>query len=62
MTKGYIADNTLPVDTRAAHLDRSRAKAALQNLSFRVRYQTIAAQSVNTKSRPKTMDKYFVQK
>lgn len=32
------------VDTRAAHLDRSRAKAALQTLSFRVRYQVTAAQ------------------
>lgn len=32
------------VDTRAAHLDRSRAKAALQTLSFRVRYQVAAAQ------------------
>jgi len=32
------------VDTRAAHLDRSRAKAALQTLSFRVRYQVAVAQ------------------
>lgn len=32
------------VDTRAAHLDRSRAKAALQTLSFRIRYQVAAAQ------------------
>lgn len=32
------------VDTRAAHLDRSRAKAALQTLAFRVRYQVAAAQ------------------
>lgn len=32
------------VDTRAAHLDRSTAKAALQTLSFRVRYQVAAAQ------------------
>ncbi|KAF9653271.1 hypothetical protein BDM02DRAFT_3265521 [Thelephora ganbajun] len=32
------------VDTRAAHLDRSRTKAALQTLSFRVRYQVAAAQ------------------
>lgn len=34
----------ISVDTRAAHLDRSRAKAALQTLSFRVRYQVAAAQ------------------
>ncbi|THH30794.1 hypothetical protein EUX98_g3394 [Antrodiella citrinella] len=29
-------------DTRAAHLDRSRVKAALQHLSFRVHYQRLA--------------------
>ncbi|KZP03620.1 hypothetical protein FIBSPDRAFT_879284, partial [Athelia psychrophila] len=31
------------VDTRAAHLERSRAKAALQRLQLRVRYQRMAA-------------------
>ena len=30
---------TFIVDTRAAHLDRSRVKAALQHLSFRIYYQ-----------------------
>jgi hypothetical protein len=30
------------VDTRAAHLDRSRAKGAIQRLSMRVHYQRTA--------------------
>ena len=30
------------VDTRAAHLDRSRAKGAIQRLSMRVHYQRAA--------------------
>jgi hypothetical protein len=33
----------LQVDTRAAHLDRSKTKAALQRLSMRVYYQRMAA-------------------
>ncbi|KAI0048292.1 hypothetical protein FA95DRAFT_1678458 [Auriscalpium vulgare] len=33
------------VDTRAAHLDRSRAKAALKRLSLRVHYQRVALQN-----------------
>lgn len=32
----------LIVDTRAAHLDRSRTKAALQRLSLRIHYQMLA--------------------
>jgi hypothetical protein len=35
--------HNLIVDTRAAHLDRSRAKASLQRLSHRLAYQTQAA-------------------
>jgi hypothetical protein len=30
------------VDTRAAHLDRSRAKGAIQRLSMRIHYQRTA--------------------
>lgn len=33
---------TLAVDTRAAHLDRSRAKGAIQRLSMRIHYQRAA--------------------
>ena len=33
---------TLEVDTRAAHLDRSRAKGAIQRLSMRIHYQRTA--------------------
>ncbi|RPD74179.1 hypothetical protein L226DRAFT_560859 [Lentinus tigrinus ALCF2SS1-7] len=48
------------VDTRAAHLDRSRAKAALQRLSFRVHYQRVATtKSGHGKARPRTIAGYF---
>ncbi|KAA1476083.1 hypothetical protein DENSPDRAFT_932792 [Dentipellis sp. KUC8613] len=38
------------VDTRAAHLDRSRAKAALQRLAMRIYYQRAAVQHSGPKS------------
>ncbi|CAL1706939.1 unnamed protein product [Somion occarium] len=52
------------VDTRAAHLDRSRVKAALQQLSFRVHYQRQAclqrgSRSGSGKPRPKNLHSYF---
>jgi hypothetical protein len=39
--------DSLPVqvDTRAAHLDRSKTKAALQRLSMRIHYQRLSALS-----------------
>ncbi|KAI0705006.1 hypothetical protein C8T65DRAFT_653413 [Cerioporus squamosus] len=48
------------VDTRAAHLDRSRAKAALQQLSFRVHYQRVATlKSGRGTARPRNLLGYF---
>ncbi|TFK84460.1 hypothetical protein K466DRAFT_553515 [Polyporus arcularius HHB13444] len=47
-------------DTRAAHLDRSRAKAALQRLSFRIHYQRVATlKSGRGTGRPRTIKGYF---
>ncbi|KAI0633567.1 hypothetical protein C8Q77DRAFT_1057120 [Trametes polyzona] len=46
------------VDTRAAHLDRSRAKAAMKLLETRVHYQRIAALKSGT-GRPRTIRTYF---
>ena len=57
---GLCADGCA-VDTRAAHLDRSRAKQALQNLSFRIRYQTTAAKRSAKTSNPE-IKKYFTKK
>ncbi|KAI0743927.1 hypothetical protein C8Q80DRAFT_1184087 [Daedaleopsis nitida] len=48
------------VDTRAAHLERSRAKAALQRLAYRIHYQRVAAlkSGVNA-TRPRNLLGYF---
>ncbi|PIL36089.1 hypothetical protein GSI_01749 [Ganoderma sinense ZZ0214-1] len=46
------------VDTRAAHLDRSRAKAAIQRLSFRVHYQRAATLKSREGGKP-DLRKYF---
>ncbi|GBE80983.1 hypothetical protein SCP_0307060 [Sparassis crispa] len=48
------------VDTRAAHLDRSRAKAALQQLAIRLHYQRIAGLRSTAKQR--NLDGYFTSK
>ncbi|KAM5531660.1 hypothetical protein V8D89_014649 [Ganoderma adspersum] len=48
------------VDTRAAHLDRSRAKAAIQRLSFRVHYQRAATLKSREGGKP-DLRKYFVK-
>ncbi|KAI9067389.1 hypothetical protein FKP32DRAFT_1664342 [Trametes sanguinea] len=45
-------------DTKAAHLDRSRAKAALQQLEYRVHYQR-AATLKSGWGRPRTLHRYF---
>ncbi|OBZ68299.1 hypothetical protein A0H81_11863 [Grifola frondosa] len=48
------------VDTRAAHLDRSRAKAAIQRLAFRVHYQRLASLKSGTGTRkPRNLHGYF---
>ncbi|KAJ7680414.1 hypothetical protein DFH06DRAFT_416511 [Mycena polygramma] len=48
------------VDTRAAHLDRSRAKAALKQLSMRIYYQQEAAQkSRRGKKSSRPIQQYF---
>ncbi|KAI0949519.1 hypothetical protein AcW1_009108 [Taiwanofungus camphoratus] len=48
------------VDTRAAHLDRSRAKAALQRLSFRIHYQrTASLRPGNGTGKPRNLHSYF---
>ncbi|KAK7053353.1 hypothetical protein VNI00_003979 [Paramarasmius palmivorus] len=49
------------VDTRGAHLDRSRAKAALKNLSMRVYYQRQAAVK-SSGPKPKNIAQYFGKK
>lgn len=46
------------VDTRAAHLDRSRAKAVLQRLNLRVHYQRVAALK---SGKPRTLRGYLVK-
>lgn len=47
------------VDTRAAHLDRSRVKAALQQLSFRIYYAREAALKWYRAPRPANLRAYF---
>lgn len=50
------------VDTRAAFLDRSRAKAAIQRLSLRVHYQRIASlRSGQGTGKPRNLRGYFAQ-
>ncbi|KAG8213862.1 hypothetical protein J3R82DRAFT_10606 [Butyriboletus roseoflavus] len=47
------------VDTRAAHLDRSRTKAALQRLTMRIYYDRMALMGVRTRRRASTLKAYF---
>ncbi|GJE95453.1 hypothetical protein PsYK624_116370 [Phanerochaete sordida] len=47
------------VDTRAAHLDRSRVKAALQQLAFRIFYTREAALKWYRPARPANLRGYF---
>jgi hypothetical protein len=47
-------------DTRAAHLERSRIKAALQRLSMRVHYQRLAAMNGGSgKQKPRRLNDFF---
>ncbi|TBU31563.1 hypothetical protein BD311DRAFT_795303 [Dichomitus squalens] len=48
------------VDTRAAHLDRSRAKAVIQRLSFRVHYQRAATLKAGTGDKS-DLRRYFLK-
>ncbi|KAJ6625558.1 hypothetical protein B0H10DRAFT_2211860 [Mycena sp. CBHHK59/15] len=49
------------VDTRAAHLDRSRTKAALKELSMRIFYQQKAALRSQQGKKSKNLQQYFVK-
>jgi hypothetical protein len=50
-------------DTRALHLDRSRVKAAIKQLSFRLRYQhSDFAHHAAGKPRRRTLDHFFTPK
>lgn len=57
--RNSFVDDASIVDTRAAHLDRSRVKAALQQLSFRVHYQREAALRSAGIGRPRNLRGYF---
>ncbi|KIK79818.1 hypothetical protein PAXRUDRAFT_767920 [Paxillus rubicundulus Ve08.2h10] len=47
------------VDTRAAHLDRSRTKAALQRLTMSIYYERLAIKGVSSRGRTSTLQAYF---
>ncbi|KIJ18779.1 hypothetical protein PAXINDRAFT_179422 [Paxillus involutus ATCC 200175] len=47
------------VDTRAAHLDRSRTKAAMQRLTMSIYYERIAIKGVSSRGRTSTLQAYF---
>lgn len=49
----------IPVDTRAAHLDRSRAKAAIQRLTMRICYDRTALIDARPRRRASTLKAYF---
>ncbi|KIJ61348.1 hypothetical protein HYDPIDRAFT_116117 [Hydnomerulius pinastri MD-312] len=47
------------VDTRAAHLDRSRTKAAMQRLTMRIYYERLAIKGTGSRGRASTLQAYF---
>ncbi|KAF8135496.1 hypothetical protein EV363DRAFT_1320858 [Boletus edulis] len=47
------------VDTRAAHLDRSRIKAAIQRLTLRIHYDRMALVDARPRRRASTLNAYF---
>lgn len=49
----------IPVDTRAAHLDRSRTKEAMQRLTMRINYVRIALMGTRPPRQPSTLKAYF---
>lgn len=55
----YHMNLVIPVDTRAAHLDRSRTKAAIQRLTLRVCYDRMALIGVRPRRRASTLKAYF---
>ena len=57
---GVIDLFSIVVDTKAAHLDRSRAKAVLQRLASRIHYQrTASIKSGAGTARPRNLLAYF---
>lgn len=49
-------------DLRAAHLDRSRAKAVVKQLQMRIHYQHTALERVYRLNAPKAMMEQFLSK
>lgn len=49
----------IPVDTRAAHLDRSRTKAAIQRLTMRINYDRTAHIGARPRQQASTLKAYF---
>ncbi|KAF8844378.1 hypothetical protein BDN67DRAFT_770368 [Paxillus ammoniavirescens] len=47
------------IDTRAAHLDRSRTKAAMQRLTMSIYYERLAIKGVSSRGRTSTLQAYF---
>lgn len=47
------------VDTRAAHLDRSRVKAAIQRLAMRIYYDRLAIKGGSSRGRASTLQNWF---
>lgn len=57
--KRDIYGSDLTVDTRAAYLDRSRTKAAIQRLTMRIIYSRMALLGVRPRRRADTLKAYF---
>lgn len=49
----------IAVDTRAAYLDRSRAKAEIQHLAMRIYYERMALIGNRPRPRASTLKAYF---
>lgn len=47
------------VDTRAAHLDRSRVKATIQRLAMRIYYDRLAIKGMSSRGRASTLQSWF---
>lgn len=57
--RGVFMTLVIAVDTRAAHLDRSRTKAAIQRLTMRICYDRMALNGVRLRPRASTLKAYF---
>lgn len=58
-TSEAFMTRAIPVDTRAAHLDRSRTKAAIQRLTMRINYDRMALIGIRPRRRASTLKAYF---